>query len=107
MLKHQPRGIIKWAPFVAIKEHQDCLVQLHIELNKLEKRKLSEDAVIEMNQIITAAFIDQKPVKLTIFDEGFYVDLIGVIREDLITSLRLTNGIVIEKKLIQAIQALE
>lgn len=73
------RGNIKWTAMM-LPEHVERIKQLAIELNKVPKPLIDEQQYREMEQTISFAFANNKPLSLTYWEDGFYKTIIGKLK---------------------------
>lgn len=67
------RKMVKWAPFVSLKEQTIYLNRLKQERLKVERPLLSEDEMSSINE--TLVNYDGRPLLITYYDRGYIKDL--------------------------------
>lgn len=79
MQNKNDRGMIKWQPFAALKEHEEAIKKLTAERKKINKPTLSADQLEQLNILISEAYIKKKKLELKIFKYGNFELISGTI----------------------------
>lgn len=73
------RGMVKWAPFNAVINGKTVLLTIMEEKSKINKPILSEDQIIELENIIIDAYQKSIDVEITYYKDNKSNKLIGQI----------------------------
>ena len=93
--KSEDRGMMKWAPFYSVLSEDEIRKSIK-KKDRVQMPELSEDQVMELENLIIEAYNSKSIVELTIFDNGKFIKKQGVI-----TKLDSTHkAIYLNKKMI-------
>ncbi|MCF7932899.1 MAG: YolD-like family protein [Acholeplasmataceae bacterium] len=73
------RGIIKWNPFDALAGYGTMLEEMRRRRGKRDQPILSEDALAQMNIVLSDAFQQQRTVHVSYFKNGYVLNTYGTI----------------------------
>ena len=93
--KNEDRGMLKWAPFHSVLSEDE--VRSYIKKkHQIEKPELSEDQIMELENLIVEAYNSKNIVELTIYDNGKFIKRSGIITK--LDSIH--KAIYLDKKMI-------
>lgn len=93
--KSEDRGMIKWAPFHSVMSEDEVTTYIK-KRNRIEKPELSDDQIMELENLIIEAYNSKNMVELTIYDNGKFIKKCGIITK--LDSIH--KAIYLDKKLI-------
>ncbi len=70
MSNYKDRGMLKWQPFDSVIQSKKVVNNLSNKRNKIEQPILSEDQLIEFNDIITQAYYSNNIIKISYYFSG-------------------------------------
>lgn len=93
--KSEDRGMMKWAPFYSVMSEDE--VRSTIKKKEIQpKPELSEDQIMELENLIVEAYNSKNIVELTVYDNGKFIKKSGIV-----TKLDSTHkAIYLNKKMI-------
>lgn len=93
MGNYKDRGILKWAPFDALDGHSSMLEEMIFNMNKREKRSLSDDEYDELNDAINEAVSKNSLVSVDYYHDGYNYQSFGLITKvDMINKKIILNN---------------
>ena len=75
--KKKDRGMIKWQPFASLPEHMEYINKI-VTSKKLNKIKLSNDKLIEMNKIVENSIKNSTKLVLILYKSNELIEKIGI-----------------------------
>ncbi|HYK72919.1 MAG TPA: YolD-like family protein [Pseudoneobacillus sp.] len=82
------RGAIKWHSAFFMPEHAKMLKQLKEDDKKQKKPQVDEQEFEEIGFIVINSLRNTYPIKLTLWDYGYFYDIIGtVVKVDMIEKI--------------------
>lgn len=97
---YKDRGIIKWAPFDALKGFKESINYYEYEKSKINKPILMPDKLEELDYTFQNALHNNLEIEIVYYEDGFLKNLYGTIKkiDNLNKTITLNNNITIKSK---------